>query len=177
MTCKSCGAEIPEGCRFCGSCGAPVEAVSGDTRASGAGAMGATVLSGEGLTADSLGATRIFEAKDLGKTVIFKPQEKKKPIYGWLVVIDGPGAWEEFRICDEECQLFLGKGEGCQIKLPDESLEKMHASVRLKEGTLSVTDLDTSSGTFVNDTPVTRTELQDGDTVKVGESTMRFRKC
>jgi hypothetical protein len=154
-----------------------VEAVSGDTRASGARALGATALSGDGQPADSLGATRIFEAKDLGKTVIFKPQEKKKPIYGWLVVIDGPDAWEEFRICDEECQLFLGKGEECQFKLPDESLEKMHASLRLKGGTLSLTDLDTTSGTFVNDTPATRTELQDGDRVKAGQNTLRFRKC
>ncbi len=177
MACRSCGAEIPEGSKFCGRCGASVETVSGDTRACGTGVAGATVISEGSNPPDSLGATRIFAAKDLGKTVVFKPLEKKKPIYGWLVVVDGPEAWEEFRICDEESQLFMGRGEDCQLMLRDEKLDTRHASIRLKDGKLSITDLDTSSGTFVNDNPVTRSDLKDGDTVRVGDSTLRFRKC
>jgi len=177
MTCRSCGAEIPEGSKFCGSCGASVDTVSGDTRACGAGAPGATVISGGSNPPDNLGATRIFEAKDLGKTVIFKPSEPKKAIYGWLVVIDGPDAWEEFRLCDEESQLFMGKGDDCQLMLRDEKLDRKHASIRLKDGKLSITDLDTASGTFVNDNPVTRSDLKDGDIVRAGDNTLRFRKC
>ena len=53
----------------------------------------------------------------------------------------------------------------------------MHASFRLKEGRLSITDLDTLGGTLVNDTPITKTDLQDGDLIKVGGNVLKFRKC
>lgn len=175
MNCRTCGAEIPEGVKACVRCGAAVAPVSGDTKLHEK--MGAAVISGETKAMADMGVTRIYQEKDLGKTVVYSSLEKRKPIFGWLVVVEGPDAWEEFRLADEEGQLFLGKGGDCQLKLEDEKVEKMHASVRIKDGKLAVTDLDTTSGTFVNDEAVTRIELKDGDLVKVGESVLRFRKC
>ena len=64
---------------------------------------------------ENMGATRIYQEKDLGKTVIYKPAEQRKPIYGWLVVTEGPDTWKDFRLADEEVQLFLGKDEECQL--------------------------------------------------------------
>jgi pSer/pThr/pTyr-binding forkhead associated (FHA) protein len=126
---------------------------------------------------ENMGATRIYQEKDLGKTVVFKPAEQRKPIYGWLVVTEGPDAWKDFKIADEEVQLFLGKGEDCQLQLQDGKIEKIHASIRIKDGNMTITDFDTAAGTFVNDEAITKIELQDGDTLKVGESVLRFRKC
>jgi hypothetical protein len=175
MTCRKCGVEIPEGCACCIGCGAAVDPVQGDTKQHGN--LGSTVIFGDTRVMENIGATRIYQEKDLGKTVIYKPVEQRKPIYGWLVVTEGPDAWKDFRIADEEVQLFLGKGEECQLQLQDSKLEKIHASIRIKDGNLTITDFDTTAGTFVNDKTVTRIELQDGDTVKVGESVLRFRKC
>ena len=175
MTCRKCGVEIPEGCACCISCGAAVDPVQGDTKLHGN--LGATVVFGDTRVMENMGATRIYQEKDLGKTVVYNPVEQRKPIYGWLVVTEGPDAWKDFRIADEEVQLFLGKGEECQLKLQDGKIEKIHASIRIKDGNLTITDFDTTAGTFVNDEAVTRLELQDGDTVKVGESVLRFRKC
>ncbi len=177
MTCRTCGAEIPQGGKFCPNCGASADSDPGATQSSGAFDPGATRIFENSSPRDDLESTRLFEAQDLGKTMIFMPQEKRKPIFGWLVVIEGPDAWEEFRIFDEEGQLILGKGGECQLKLRDEALEGMHASFRLKEGRLSITDLDTLGGTLVNDTPITKTDLQDGDLIKVGGNVLKFRKC
>jgi hypothetical protein len=175
MKCGTCGVEIPEGRRSCAGCGATVDSGPGDTKLHAK--AGATILSADAKVMESMGVTRIYQEKDLGKTLVYKPAEKRKPIFGWLVVIDGPDAWEEFRLSDQEGQLFLGKGDDCQLKLEDEKVEKLHASVRIKDDKLTITDLDTFSGTFVNGEAVTRTELKDGDTVTVGQSILRFRKC
>ncbi|NMC75245.1 MAG: FHA domain-containing protein [Geobacteraceae bacterium] len=172
MKCRTCGAEISEGSECCSCCGAAVSSVAGDTKL-----YGAPGTSGDTRAIGAMGVTRIYQEKDMGKTVVYKPREKKKPIFGWLVVTEGPDAWEEFRLDDEDGQNFLGTGEGCTLRLQDEKVERMHASVRLKGGTLTVTDLDTVSGTFVNDEAVTRVELRDGDTVRAGDTVLRFRKC
>jgi hypothetical protein len=175
MICETCGAEIPKGGKRCSSCRAVVDPINGDTKPPGK--LGATVVFGDARGMENMGATRIYQEKDLGKTVVYKPVEQRKPIFGWLVVTEGPDAWKDFRITDEEVQLFLGKGEECQLKLQDDKIEKIHASIRIKDGNLTITDFDTTAGTFVNDGAVTRIELQDGDTIKVGESVLRFRKC
>ncbi len=175
MNCKRCGALIPDGVGICGGCGAPVVAGPGETKFHGN--MGATVISGETMARPDMGVTRIYQEKDLGKTVVFQPKEKRVPIFGWLVVMEGLDAWREFRLSDEEGQLFLGSGVDCQLKLEDPKVEKMHASLRIKDGMITITDLDTLSGTFVNEETVTKCELKDGDMVKAGESAIRFRKC
>ena len=175
MTCRKCGVEIPEGCACCINCGATVDPLQGDTKQQGN--LGSTVVFGDTRVMENMGATRIYQEKDLGKTVIFKPAEQRKPIYGWLVVTEGPDAWKDFKIADEEVQLFLGKGEDCQLQLQDGKIEKIHASIRIKDGNMTITDFDTAAGTFVNDEAITKIELQDGDTLKVGESVLRFRKC
>jgi len=125
---------------------------------------------------ESLGATRIYTEKELGKTVIFTPQEERKPVFGWLVITDGKDAWKVFKLSNEEGQFLLGKGDECTIKLEDEQVESRHASIRLKEGKLYLTDLDTPSGTLVNEKEIAKVELQDGDDIKVGGTRLRFRK-
>ena len=55
MTCSSCGAQLPDGARFCPACGAPVEV----TRAAGEERKLATVL-----FADLVGSTALADAED-----------------------------------------------------------------------------------------------------------------
>ena len=180
MNCGKCGVEIPEGCKRCIGCGARVDAINGDTKPPAN--LGDTIVFGDTRIMKNMGATRIFQENDMGKTVVYKPTEQRpteqrKPIYGWLVVTEGPDAWKDFKIADEEGRIFLGKGEECQLMLQDIKLEKIHASIRIRNGNLTITDYDTTDGTFVNDAAVTRIEVKDHDTVKVGDSVLRFRKC
>ena len=155
MNCKLCGTPISDEAVFCSSCGGKAE----DTR-----------------PVESLGTTKIYVEPPLGKTVVFSPQEERSPVFGWLVVTQGSDMWKVFTIADKEGQFYAGTSGECTLKLADEHLAALHASIRLKEGKLYVTDLDTSAGTFVNGETISRTELKDGDEVRMGDETLKFRK-
>lgn len=176
MVCPECGANISDNVNFCPDCGAKAGSSVGDTTKPMS-TLGATrVYAGGETKATDLGATRVYTGKELGKTVIFTPQEERKPVFGWLVVTAGKEAWKVFKLTDEEGQFSLGRGEECALKLEDEKMEPRHASIRFKDGKLYLTDLDTSAGTLVNEKEIARIELQDGDEIKTGSTTLKFRK-
>jgi Inner membrane component of T3SS, cytoplasmic domain len=127
----------------------------------------------------SLGATRIFTGDGLAQTTLYSTHTMKGPrkaILGWLVVIEGKDLWNVFTLADEDGQLILGNGSGCDLNIEDTELEARHASIRLRHGKVYITDLDTSMGTLVNGEPITKSELQDGDTLKLGTTVIKFRK-
>jgi len=165
MICPNCGVLLPDNTKMCGKCGHKFADVED---------FGKTVVETETKGEVDLAKT-IVETDDLKKTeVITYPDEK--PIFGWLVIIKGAQPWREFRLPDEEAQYFIGKDESCTIKLSDPSIEKFHASLRIKEGKIFITDLDTNTGTFVNDKRILREEIKDGDLIKVGETIIKFKK-
>ena len=55
-------------------------------------------------------------------------------------------------------------------------LEELHASIRIKDREVYITDLDTVAGTLVNGKEITRSDLQDGDEITIGETTLKFKK-
>ncbi len=48
-------------------------------------------------------------------------------------------------------------------------------SIRKKDDKFFLTDLDTDTGTKVNGQAVERTELEDGDTIGIGETIIKFK--
>jgi pSer/pThr/pTyr-binding forkhead associated (FHA) protein len=65
----------------------------------------------------------------------------------------------------------LGRGRNNHVVLPESSIAREHAEVRaLADGTFWISDLGTSSGTFVNGVEVERegAALADGDTIQLG---------
>ena len=101
-----------------------------------------------------------------------------KPIFAWLIVMQGVQQYEVFRI-DQE-QTYIGGRSECDIVLQDEFVSSEHASVRYRDGKFFITDLDSSNGTFVNDSnpsvSIDREEIKDGDDVQIGTTLMKF-KC
>ena len=93
-----------------------------------------------------------------------------------MVAIEGKHQWKEFRLYKEETQLLIGTSEECMICLEDERLEARHASLRVKDEKLFLTDLDSSSGTYVNGEGITKVEIKDSDDIKLGETVLRFRR-
>jgi pSer/pThr/pTyr-binding forkhead associated (FHA) protein len=75
-------------------------------------------------------------------------------------------------------QNFIGSNPGLEVTLDEVAVSAKHASVRYREGVFSLTDLDSTNGTFVNDNPepVARVELRDNDVVRVGDVFLKF-KC
>ena len=68
-------------------------------------------------------------------------------------------------------ELAVGRGADCAVCLPDKSLSRRHAILSVSANAVSVKDLDSSNGTFVNDTRVSQRALVAGDKVRFGSIT------
>jgi two-component system cell cycle response regulator len=70
--------------------------------------------------------------------------------------------------------LFIGRGDECRLRLPEYSVSRCHARVQAEDDGYYVTDLESTNGTFVNDVPVSRSQLRDGDYLRVANCIFRF---
>ena len=74
----------------------------------------------------------------------------------------------------EKMQIVLGRGDECDISLLDQSVSRRHAIIHMNVDGYEVTDLESTNGTYVNDTPAHRTPLVDGDYLRVGNCLFRY---
>jgi Inner membrane component of T3SS, cytoplasmic domain len=109
------------------------------------------------------------------KTVLLSALQRP-PVVGWLVAMNGHHKGEDFRLRDG--QNMIGSGGGLQVNLTDQAVSAKHASIRYRDGVFSLTDLDSTNGTFLNDRtePIAREELKDNDLIRIGEVSLKF-KC
>ena len=108
------------------------------------------------------------------KTVLIS--ERRKPaVVGWLVALSGDQKGEDLRLRDG--QNIVGSATDADVLIKDPTVSGKHASVRYKEGKFSLVDLDSSNGTYLNDSasPIAREELKDNDIIRVGEVTLKFK--
>jgi Inner membrane component of T3SS, cytoplasmic domain len=113
---------------------------------------------------------------DPRKTVLLSTL-RRSPVVGWLVALNGPQKGEDFRLRDG--QNVIGSAGGLEVTLlNDLAISAKHASIRHRDGTFSLTDLDSTNGTFLNERAdaIAREDLKDGDVIRVGEVTLKF-KC
>ncbi len=164
MICPFCGATLPDGSQTCRDCGKMLH------RAGAA----KTEIVAENLS--EAGKTSIFPEEPLEKTQILS--EGLEPVgafLGWLVVTEGPDQWKEFHLPLDLGQILVGRGEAADIRLNDETIARIHISIRKKEDAFYLTDLDSDTGTKVNGKPVERTKLQDGDLIQIGQTSIKFK--
>ena len=108
------------------------------------------------------------------KTVLLS-ERPKTSLAGWLVAMTGDQKGEDFRI--REGQNSLGSGPGNDIVIQDPAVSGKHAILRYKDQKFSITDLDSTNGTYLNDNPdpISREELHDNDMVRVGSVSLKFK--
>jgi two-component system cell cycle response regulator len=71
--------------------------------------------------------------------------------------------------------LILGRGDECDIRIQDHSVSRRHARIEPQTEGYVVLDLQSTNGTFVNDTLATDGRLlHDGDYVRIGNCIYRF---
>jgi hypothetical protein len=92
----------------------------------------------------------------------------------WLKVEAGFRPGRELLLSKDETT--IGRAESCDLGLfGDTGVERLHARILLKDQRFLLADAQTPGGTFLNDARVDRpTPLRDGDTIRVGHSTLRF---
>ena len=102
--------------------------------------------------------------------------KRKSPVVGWFVALTGQQKGEDFRI--REGPNTIGSAPDADIVLRDAAISGKHASLRYKDQKFTITDLDSTNGTFLNDRadPIAREELKDNDIVRIGEVTLKL-KC
>jgi len=86
---------------------------------------------------------------------------------GTLVIREGDGAGSEHPL---EGEVVLGREQGsADLVLNDPGISRRHAAVRSGGGQITVEDLGSSNGTFVNGQRISgEVELADGDEVQLG---------
>jgi hypothetical protein len=69
----------------------------------------------------------------------------------------------------------IGRAPSADIVLPDPHLSRRHATVQLTAAGVTLTDLGSTNGSWLNDQRITGSaQLADGDVVRLGRTELRF---
>lgn len=70
----------------------------------------------------------------------------------------------------------IGRVAGCDLVIDDSKASRRHARLVVEAGVAEVEDLGSSNGTRLNDKPVTRRVLRDGDRIQIGATVLVYRE-
>lgn len=96
-------------------------------------------------------------------------------VKGVLIGIDGKLAGEIFKVRDGENR--VGRSASAEIRLDDgeDAISREHAIIIHRDGAFGIKALKRDNPTWVNDEQVEGGTLSDGDLIRVGRNTFRFR--
>ena len=71
---------------------------------------------------------------------------------------------------------LVGRAASCDIRLPatDDLCSRRHLRLIVGEGTVGIDDLDSGNGTYLNGNRIDQAELDVGDVIRVGSSSLRL---
>jgi serine/threonine-protein kinase len=93
----------------------------------------------------------------------------------FLDVVEGPSAGKTFRLTGHST-FTLGRLPGLNVSLPDDPyLSRLHCLIEFNPPAARLVDLSSKSGTKVNGERVAQADLQTGDRVKAGGTTLLVR--
>jgi len=84
----------------------------------------------------------------------------------------GPGMGTRYPLGDTP--LVVGRGNESDIRITDNSVSRRHARLQPGADGYYAIDLQSTNGTFVNNTPASMYRLSDGDYLRVGNCIYRF---
>ncbi|HTU20526.1 MAG TPA: FHA domain-containing protein [Gemmataceae bacterium] len=92
----------------------------------------------------------------------------------WLKVAQGFRTGRELMLAKEETT--IGRAEGCDLGMfGDNTIERLHARILLKNNRYLLADAETPGGTFLNGERISKpTPLKSGDKIGVGKSVIEF---
>lgn len=62
----------------------------------------------------------------------------------------------------------LGRQEGCNIRIPTAGISRKHCEISIDDGSITVKDLGSSNGTYLNQERVTEHAMAPGDLLSIG---------
>jgi len=98
------------------------------------------------------------------------PQSEKIPALHFLT---GPSMGKLFPLLEGEWT--IGRNEKSDFPVKDEAISRFHCKFIVKNNQVTVEDLQSANGSFVNGEKITRHKLQTGDKIRISsESLIRF---
>jgi S-DNA-T family DNA segregation ATPase FtsK/SpoIIIE len=89
-----------------------------------------------------------------------------------LVVVEGPDAGRELPLGAE--RVLIGRGDGADLVLADDSLSKLHALFLRTADGYQVQDLESANGTWLNGVRTEIAALRQDDRIAVGEHVLHY---
>ena len=103
-------------------------------------------------------------------------QNGAKPPRMVVVTDDRGGRMEPLKL-DGTTPLEIGRAEACQVRLSDSYVSSFHARIFNRDGSWYIEDLGSTNGTYLNQRKLTSpAELQAGDHVRLGKTTLELRR-
>ena len=88
-----------------------------------------------------------------------------------LQVICGPDRGSQFALGDGQ-ETVIGRGLDCTLRLADPTVSRRHCRIAVQDGQATLYDDDSRWGTLVNGEVTRCHELQPGDRITVGETSL-----
>ncbi len=143
-----------------------------------------TVIDGNTVVTGPHGPTRgsrtVFGDDDEGAQNPSGCSPKKEPRYGrklvgWLVTYSFDELGEDYKLY--EGRNIIGRDVDCNITVNDGRMSGKHAVLLFRSNKYSLTDSQSSHGTFVNDEDIDLEPryLKDGDIIRMGTTVFKFR--
>jgi pSer/pThr/pTyr-binding forkhead associated (FHA) protein len=87
-----------------------------------------------------------------------------------LIVEKGPARIHAIKLRGSET--LVGRQKGCNVRIPSAEVSRRHCLLRFAEGKLSIEDLNSANGTFLNDAPIKgKRVVEPGDRLRIGPIT------
>ena len=87
----------------------------------------------------------------------------------WSIVFkDIEGKEHRHQLGPGDAPITIGRGKAASIRIQESTAGREHCRLTYLEGGLSLSDLESRNGTFVNDEKVTRARLKPGDILRCG---------
>ncbi len=100
-------------------------------------------------------------------------QETRRSVVGWIVAQNGNHQGMDFRLF--EGKNVIGTAANCDIVVTDSYLSARHCTIRYDNGNFVIIDLDSRNGTYVNQKRISKEDLIDNDTVRLGKADFKFK--
>jgi pSer/pThr/pTyr-binding forkhead associated (FHA) protein len=89
-----------------------------------------------------------------------------------LTIVNGPTRTASVRL--RKTATLIGRQKGCDIRIPSDEISRRHCLLYLDKGKLTVEDLNSANGTFLNGQRIQNREmLKPGDRITVGPLVFR----
>ena len=94
------------------------------------------------------------------------------PSRGKLLALSGPLAGHTFHLVDDVTT--MGSAAGNTVTIPDSSVSRRHAAIKIDHMRYEVSDLHSTNGVLVNGQRTHKMFLKDGDRVQIGTTELQF---